>query len=138
MLLLRRLQLVFFRYLLFFFLMIRRPPRSTLFPYTTLFRSARARAFCGKYSSGRGGNFRDDSRAAVAGGRGEGSYRRDAGGDALQDQPGRDDSWHQPQNAAGKAQEVWAEVRPRKFARPCSDSQRTQAKVAVKPMLDST
>src|SRR2546427_5441591 len=27
--------------LLFFFLMIRRPPRSTLFPYTTLFRSLR-------------------------------------------------------------------------------------------------
>src|SRR3712207_7362119 len=26
--------------LMFFFLMIRRPPRSTLFPYTTLFRSA--------------------------------------------------------------------------------------------------
>src|SRR3712207_9463289 len=26
-------------YLGFFFLMIRRPPRSTLFPYTTLFRS---------------------------------------------------------------------------------------------------
>src|SRR3712207_7233508 len=26
---------------LFFFLMIRRPPRSTLFPYTTLFRSLR-------------------------------------------------------------------------------------------------
>ena len=25
---------------LFYFLMIRRPPRSTLFPYTTLFRSA--------------------------------------------------------------------------------------------------
>src|SRR2546428_12398551 len=31
-------------YLLFFFLMIRRPPRSTLFPYTTLFRSAGPRA----------------------------------------------------------------------------------------------
>src|SRR6266536_951030 len=31
----------------FFFLMIRRPPRSTLFPYTTLFRSLRrARAPC--------------------------------------------------------------------------------------------
>src|SRR5256885_6264577 len=30
-------------YNLFFFLMIRRPPRSTLFPYTTLFRSARRR-----------------------------------------------------------------------------------------------
>src|SRR2546427_8141998 len=27
---------------LFFFLMIRRPPRSTLFPYTTLFRSDRS------------------------------------------------------------------------------------------------
>src|SRR3712207_9312104 len=30
----------------FFFLMIRRPPRSTLFPYTTLFRSATALATC--------------------------------------------------------------------------------------------
>src|SRR4051794_41708337 len=28
----------------FFFLMIRRPPRSTLFPYTTLFRSPRPHA----------------------------------------------------------------------------------------------
>src|SRR6266496_3789085 len=28
----------------FFFLMIRRPPRSTLFPYTTLFRSQRRRS----------------------------------------------------------------------------------------------
>src|SRR3989442_15011148 len=31
-----------FSYLFFFFLMIRRPPRSTLFPYTTLFRSSNA------------------------------------------------------------------------------------------------
>src|SRR5438093_8520605 len=31
-----------FRFFLFFFLMIRRPPRSTLFPYTTLFRSRRS------------------------------------------------------------------------------------------------
>src|SRR5437667_11083376 len=30
---------VSFVFLFFFFLMIRRPPRSTLFPYTTLFRS---------------------------------------------------------------------------------------------------
>src|SRR5437764_9691846 len=29
-------------FLIFSFLMIRRPPRSTLFPYTTLFRSLRA------------------------------------------------------------------------------------------------
>src|SRR2546430_14825773 len=28
-----------YKSLIFFFLMIRRPPRSTLFPYTTLFRS---------------------------------------------------------------------------------------------------
>src|SRR6185312_1838596 len=31
----------------FVFLMIRRPPRSTLFPYTTLFRSQRGRRDCG-------------------------------------------------------------------------------------------
>src|SRR6266853_5625608 len=34
----------------FFFLMIRRPPRSTLFPYTTLFRSRRAP--CSRASTG--------------------------------------------------------------------------------------
>src|SRR5256885_14834859 len=32
-------------FLFFFFLMIRRPPRSTLFPYTTLFRSELPRLF---------------------------------------------------------------------------------------------
>src|SRR5437016_14219866 len=41
----------------FFFLMIRRPPRSTLFPYTTLFRSqsfpSRPRAECGSYNHDR-------------------------------------------------------------------------------------
>src|SRR6266496_3860479 len=31
-------------FFLFFFLMIRRPPRSTLFPYTTLFRSSPLRS----------------------------------------------------------------------------------------------
>src|SRR5947208_15350095 len=31
--------LSFYFFFFFFFLMIRRPPRSTLFPYTTLFRS---------------------------------------------------------------------------------------------------
>src|SRR3712207_8583780 len=35
-----------------FFLMIRRPPRSTLFPYTTLFRSPRR---CGRRARDRGG-----------------------------------------------------------------------------------
>src|SRR3712207_9003322 len=32
----------------FFFLMIRRPPRSTLFPYTTLFRSRRCEVGSGR------------------------------------------------------------------------------------------
>src|SRR2546422_8496034 len=39
---------------LFFFLMIRRPPRSTLFPYTTLFRSP-----CTAQGGGRGMTRRD-------------------------------------------------------------------------------
>src|SRR2546429_3178359 len=43
--------------LIFFFLMIRRPPRSTLFPYTTLFRSGRARADRAR-GWGRGGGHR--------------------------------------------------------------------------------
>src|ERR1039458_10788042 len=39
--------MVFVTALCFFFLMIRRPPRSTLFPYTTLFRSGRGRCRAG-------------------------------------------------------------------------------------------
>src|ERR1019366_9750470 len=35
-----------------FFLMIRRPPRSTLFPYTTLFRSAAGRAWSSPATAG--------------------------------------------------------------------------------------
>src|SRR6266481_7317626 len=37
---------LFFVFFLFFFLMIRRPPRSTLFPYTTLFRSGSCPGCC--------------------------------------------------------------------------------------------
>src|SRR5256885_10917995 len=44
----------------FFFLMIRRPPRSTLFPYTTLFRS----------------NTGDTGATGATGNRGAGSRRR--------------------------------------------------------------
>src|SRR5215813_14940528 len=43
----------------FFFLMIRRPPRSTLFPYTTLFRS------CGGGSLGPGRHWRVRSPSAA-------------------------------------------------------------------------
>src|SRR5436190_20988156 len=44
----------YFYFFCFFFLMIRRPPRSTLFPYTTLFRSS----WSCIASASRGGNFR--------------------------------------------------------------------------------
>src|SRR5215211_9104526 len=62
---------IFSLFLFFFFLMIRRPPRSTLFPYTTLFRSrprrdatastpaARGRHRC---SGGRPGRDRKSTR----------------------------------------------------------------------------
>src|SRR5260370_38248266 len=40
---------------LFFFLMIRRPPRSTLFPYTTLFRSRTAQIHQLDHRQSRGG-----------------------------------------------------------------------------------
>src|SRR2546426_11476491 len=46
----------------FFFLMIRRPPRSTLFPYTTLFRSAGDRA-----RAQRRGREAAHERAAITG-----------------------------------------------------------------------
>src|SRR5574340_1482888 len=39
---------------IFFFLMIRRPPRSTLFPYTTLFRSSGAYNISGGLAGGSG------------------------------------------------------------------------------------
>src|SRR5260221_12228055 len=48
----------------FFFLMIRRPPRSTLFPYTTLFRSRAGR---------------DDGGFGRAGGEADYTRRRDSG-----------------------------------------------------------
>src|SRR5260221_13502855 len=49
----------YFIFFFFFFLMIRRPPRSTLFPYTTLFRSV---VDMGEHADGhlvgqRAGNF---------------------------------------------------------------------------------
>src|SRR2546430_6487433 len=49
---------------LFFFLMIRRPPRSTLFPYTTLFRSPflAANLFCAGLS------MLPDGRVFIVGG----------------------------------------------------------------------
>src|SRR3712207_7274217 len=58
--------------------MIRRPPRSTLFPYTTLFRSAGARAR-------RTAAARCPNRDAAAGG---GAARSDRRRSAFRDRPG--------------------------------------------------
>src|SRR5476651_1107075 len=54
---------------LFFFLMIRRPPRSTLFPYTTLFRSSATRATADPRASSRtarvhGGSTRSEEHTS--------------------------------------------------------------------------
>src|SRR5258706_11456660 len=51
----------------FFFLMIRRPPRSTLFPYTTLFRSARGPGIAPGSPSRRPGELRAHRRLARVG-----------------------------------------------------------------------
>src|SRR2546429_6394812 len=53
-----------FYHFLFFFLMIRRPPRSTLFPYTTLFRST---SFCTIASAGGRATSRPDSHGIWTG-----------------------------------------------------------------------
>src|SRR5256884_9816985 len=49
----------------FFFLMIRRPPRSTLFPYTTLFRSHRAHRSAGDDAGPRRGRLQKHTPGAV-------------------------------------------------------------------------
>src|SRR5256885_13023524 len=53
-------------YIFFFFLMIRRPPRSTLFPYTTLFRSRSSGAVsCDRARRGRASRAACSRAAAV-------------------------------------------------------------------------
>src|SRR3712207_7127596 len=49
----------------FFFLMIRRPPRSTLFPYTTLFRSGYAVRSAAAYSAVSSAASSSSSRAST-------------------------------------------------------------------------
>src|SRR2546428_8325988 len=57
----------------FFFLMIRRPPRSTLFPYTTLFRSPGGRP---RPAPGGGGGDRHRQRGPGRRARGHGQDRK--------------------------------------------------------------
>src|SRR3712207_7563562 len=52
----------------FFFLMIRRPPRSTLFPYTTLFRSAKTLSIGNSVATGGPAGYRTGSCDCAAGG----------------------------------------------------------------------
>src|SRR5690242_21894289 len=60
-------------FLSFFFLMIRRPPRSTLFPYTTLFRSMRMTGtrpkpkFSPHFGGQRSGSSRGSARSRYLG-----------------------------------------------------------------------
>src|SRR3712207_9293535 len=53
------------RRIIFFFLMIRRPPRSTLFPYTTLFRSTGLPLVGQPGDLGAGRGVDDEAPAAV-------------------------------------------------------------------------
>src|SRR3712207_7492717 len=69
--------------------MIRRPPRSTLFPYTTLFRSVGGGAGDGAAPRVDGRHAPRGSRAAVrGGGRRDGLGGRRADGRALSQRPG--------------------------------------------------
>src|SRR2546425_9078616 len=79
-------------FLFFFFLMIRRPPRSTLFPYTTLFRSGRCgvrRADCAARSRARAAGVharalgRADRGGVPGGGRAAAIARRRSHAGAL-------------------------------------------------------
>src|SRR5438034_9249637 len=70
-----------------FFLMIRRPPRSTLFPYTTLFRSGEA---------GARGGLRRDLPVVVVG----------ADVQVAVDQPGEDELARRVDDAVGGRQEL--------------------------------
>src|SRR2546430_15099390 len=64
-------------HLLFFFLMIRRPPRSTLFPYTTLFRSPELRSPAVEPGAGEPATPPRRDRPHAAGADGSISARRD-------------------------------------------------------------
>src|SRR2546422_2968429 len=77
--------------------MIRRPPRSTLFPYTTLFRSQR----------GDGGRVQEPQGARVGRGRARRHHRPAACGDACQEGD------RQLQFARGRSEEHTSELQSR-------------------------
>src|SRR5437879_7738918 len=63
----------------FFFLILRRPPRSTLFPYTTLFRSERLKAVLSEITAAAGEIvlFIDELHTLVGAGKAEGAMDAD-------------------------------------------------------------
>src|SRR5256885_7954279 len=77
---------VCFSCVFFFFLMIRRPPRSTLFPYTTLFRSSgtSSPSCCGARSAARGRRPRARARARRRGGSRRSAWRSEEHTSELQ------------------------------------------------------
>src|SRR2546422_513299 len=78
--------------------MIRRPPRSTLFPYTTLFRSDAVAEIDRRAPRGRGG-FRRARAAVAVRGRGRGDlHDLPAAAQRLADR-GHRRSWHPPGGA---------------------------------------
>src|SRR6266699_7196911 len=68
--------------IIFFFLMIRRPPRSTLFPYTTLFRS-----MAGRHRHGGRGLGMPGDRAGHRPGRAGAAHRSEEHTSELQSRP---------------------------------------------------
>src|SRR3712207_7918746 len=81
----------------FFFLMIRRPPRSTLFPYTTLFRS------CGQ-----------DPERGQARGPARGAADEVRAGHQSQDRPGPGDH-HPPDAPLSRSEEHTSELQSRQY-----------------------
>src|SRR2546430_11992607 len=69
----------------FFFLMIRRPPRSTLFPYTTLFRSRDRHRRLGARGTGARRSVPGDPTGHYAGGREPARGARDARGNRSEE-----------------------------------------------------
>src|SRR3989454_1499594 len=89
-------------FLFFFFLMIRRPPRSTLFPYTTLFRS---RAGEGRSRGGEEGRGRGGRRGQ---GESSGGTRGESGQQGIQ----REGHWRRGEDESLKNEMIYESHHP--------------------------
>src|SRR2546425_6673833 len=74
-------------FLFFFFLMIRRPPRSTLFPYTTLFRSVSEKRATSRALPARARRAGVGVRTLCRAGHSRRGHPTNRGGDGLQLSP---------------------------------------------------